>query len=80
MEKDDKRQELEDKLAGYLKGALKQGGVTYEGLAVELKAHGFPEETKASIASKLARGSFSAAFLVAALRVAGRAEIRLGDV
>lgn len=80
MEKDDKRQKLEENLAGYLKGALKQGGVTYEGLAERLKDYGFPDESKASIASKLARGSFSAAFLVAALRVAGRVEIRLGDV
>jgi len=80
MEKDDKRQELEEKLARYLKGALKQAGVTYEGLAVELKAYGFPDETKASIASKLGRGSFPASFLVAVLRVAGREEIKLGDV
>lgn len=80
MEKDDTRQELEERLGRYLKGQLKQGGLTYEGLAEALKAHGYPAETKASIASKLARGSFSAAFLVAALRVAGREGIRLEDV
>lgn len=80
MEKDEARYELEERLGRYLKAMLKQGGLTYEELAAGLKAHGFPEETKASIASKLARGSFSAAFLVAALRVAGREGIRLGDV
>lgn len=80
MEKDDTRQELEERLGRYLKAMLKQSGLTYEELAEGLKAHGYPAETKASIASKLARGAFSAAFMVAALRVAGREEIRLGDV
>ena len=59
MGKDKQRELQEDQLGRYLKAALKQAGVTYEDLAVRLQEFGF-RETKASIASKLGRGSFSA--------------------
>jgi hypothetical protein len=62
-----------------MKGALKQAGVTYEDLAVRLQDFGF-KETKASIASKLSRGSFSATFMIAVLKTIGKENVTLADV
>jgi hypothetical protein len=59
-------QEWADRAARHLKAELKRADVTYEELASRLKAHGF-NETKASIANKLARGTFSATFFLAVL-------------
>jgi hypothetical protein len=50
----------------HLKAELKRSDVTYEELAERLKAHGL-NETKASIANKLARATVSATFLLATL-------------
>ena len=41
--------------------------VTYVELAKRLKKHGFKGETEASITNKLARGTFSATFLLAVI-------------
>lgn len=58
--------ELAAKAARFLKAELKRAGVTYADLAERLKGHGLAE-TEASISSKLARGTFSATFLLATL-------------
>jgi hypothetical protein len=57
----------EDRASRYLKAELKRADVTYEELAVRLAKHGFKGETKASIANKLARGTYAATFLFACL-------------
>ena len=65
--------ELAGKAARFLKAEMKRAGVTYAQLAERLKGHGL-EETEASIASKLARGTFAATFflaVVAALELEG---------
>ena len=62
-----------------LKAELARADLTYEDLAARLAEVGMVE-TKASIASKLSRGTFSASFLLAALRVAGCVTVRLEDV
>ena len=80
MDKDATRKELEERLGRYLKAVLKQAGLTYEELAEKLREYGFNEETKASVASKLGRGSFPASFLVAVLRVAGKEGVALRDI
>jgi hypothetical protein len=49
-----------------LKGQIKRADVTYEELAERLKAHGI-NENAASIANKLARGTFAATFFLASL-------------
>jgi hypothetical protein len=41
--------------------------VTYAELAKRLKKHGFKEETEASIANKLKRGTFPATWFLACL-------------
>jgi len=53
--------------------------VTYEELAERLKKHG-QDETKASIANKLSRGTFSAVFFLSTLAALGLENIALGDV
>ncbi len=45
---------------------MKRAGMTYSQLAKRLEAHGL-KETEASIANKLARGTFAATFLLAVL-------------
>lgn len=63
----------------FLKAELKRADVGYEELATRLTAMGLPE-TKASIASKLARGRYSALFLFASMKAIGRESVRLTDL
>jgi hypothetical protein len=53
--------------------------VTYEALAERLKEHGF-DETKASIANKLARATLTAGFLLAVVAVLGLTGIDLEEI
>ena len=69
----------EERAARFLKAELKRANVTYEELAERLKKHG-QSETKASIANKLSRGTFSAVFFLATLAAIGLTEIALEDV
>ena len=71
--------EWEDRVRRFLKAELKRADVTYEELARRLKSHGF-EETEASIANKLARGTFAATFLLATLAALELEGIRLEDL
>ena len=63
----------------YLKAELKRQGVTYDELARRLNENGF-NETKASIANKISRGAFTAAFFLASLSAISVAIVRLEDV
>jgi hypothetical protein len=58
--------EWAERAARHLKAELKRADLTYEDLAERLKKHGF-EETKASIANKLARATVPASFFLACL-------------
>ena len=69
----------EERASRFLKAELKRADITYEELAERLKKHG-QSETKASIASKLSRGTFSAVFFLATLAALGLANIPLEDV
>jgi hypothetical protein len=71
--------EWADRASRYLKAELKRAGVGYDELADRLTKMGMPE-TKASIANKLTRGSFQAAFMLAALKAVGCATVRVEDV
>jgi len=79
MDKNLERKQQEERVGRYLKASLKQAGVTYDDLADRLQAFGF-KETKASIASKLSRGSFSATFMIAVLRAIGKEGVNLADL
>jgi hypothetical protein len=71
--------EWAERTARHLKAELKRADVTYEELAARLRKHGF-EETKASIANKLARATMSAHFYLASLAAIGREQVRLEEV
>jgi hypothetical protein len=63
-----KEKEYADRVRRFLKAELKRADVSYKELADRLTKHGL-EETETGIASKLARGTFSATFLLACLTV-----------
>ena len=71
--------DLAGKAARFLKAEMKRAGATYAELARRLTERGM-EETEASITSKLARGTFSAVFLIAALDALDVGELRLADL
>jgi hypothetical protein len=75
--KDDKS--WEDRVRLYLKAEIKRADISYEELAEKLREHGFTENA-ASIANKLARGTFSATFFMACLAALDLEGIRLEDV
>lgn len=71
-EKDD----WEAKVANLLKAELKRKGVTYAQLVEKLAAIGV-DEKEVNIRNKLARGKFSASFMVQCLEAIGTHDMRL---
>lgn len=76
---DRKGRKWEDRARLFLKAEIKRADITYEELAERLKAHGF-KESGASIANKLARGTFSATFLLAVAAAIELESIALEDL
>ena len=74
-----KEKEYADRLRRFLKVELKRAEVSYKELADRLTKHGL-EETETGIASKMARGTFSATFLVACLAVLERPGLSLEEI
>jgi hypothetical protein len=72
--------EWAERAAQHLKAELKRAGITYDGLANLLKKHGFRDETKASIASKLSRATMSAHFFLASLVAIGKEKVTLEEI
>ena len=68
--------EWEELVKGLLKAELKKRGITYAQLVERLAAIGI-EETEPNIRNKLARGKFSAVFLVQCLEAIGASGLRL---
>ena len=68
--------EYEDLASNILKAELKRKGITYSQLAERLNELGV-DEKEANIRNKLARGKFSAAFMVACLRAIGCGDLSL---
>ena len=58
---------------------MQKAELTYPEFAKRLKRHGF-KETEASIANKLARGTFAATFLLACLAALELEGVRLEDI
>ena len=61
---------------GMLKAELKRRNVTYAGLAERLAAIGV-HETEPNIRNKIARGGFTAVFLLQVMEAIGAKELRL---
>jgi Domain of unknown function (DUF6471) len=74
-----KQPSWEDRAKRFLKAELKRADVSYKELAERLSKHGL-EETEASIASKLSRGTFAATFFLASLIAIGCGTVSLEDV
>lgn len=74
-----REREWMDRASRFLKAELKRADVTYEELANRLREHGL-DETKHSVAAKIGRGTFPAAFFMAALKAIGREQVNLADV
>jgi len=70
------KDEYEARAANLLKAELKRAGVTYKELVVKLDAIGV-QEKEVNIRNKLARGKFSAAFLLYCLEAIGVTDVRL---
>ncbi len=68
----------EARVANMLKAELKRKGVTYAQLVDALAAIGV-DEKEANIRNKLARGKFSAAFMVQCLDAIGQTTIRIDN-
>jgi hypothetical protein len=69
----------EDRARRYLKAELARADVGYRELAERLKKHGL-QETEASIANKISRGTFPATFLLASLIAIEADMVRLEDI
>jgi hypothetical protein len=74
-----KEKEYADRIRRFIKAELKRAGISYKELAERLTKHGF-EETEVGIATKLARGTFSATFLLACLAALELEGVRLEDI
>jgi hypothetical protein len=74
-----KQPSWEDRAKRYLKAELKRAGVSYRELAERLEKHGL-EETEASIASKLSRGTFAATFFLASLAAIGCQSVEIDSI
>jgi hypothetical protein len=75
----DREREWADRARRFVKAELKRAEVTYEELANRLREHGL-QETKASIAAKLGRGSFPATFFLATMKAIGRQSVNLEEI
>jgi 3-mercaptopyruvate sulfurtransferase SseA len=74
-----REREWMDRAGRFLKAELKRANVTYEELAKRLREHGL-EETKHSVAAKIGRGTFPAAFFFVAMKVIGRENVNVADI
>lgn len=70
--------EWEAKVKGLLKGELKRRGVTYAQLVDKLAAIGVAE-SEPNIRNKLARGKFTAVFLLQCLEAIGASSLRFAE-
>lgn len=68
--------DYEERAQRLLKAELKRQGVTYGQLSEKLAAMGI-EEAEPNIRNKLARGKFSAAFMIECLQAIGCSTLRL---
>jgi Domain of unknown function (DUF6471) len=69
----------EERTKRFLKAELARAGIGYRELAERLEKHGL-QETEASIANKISRGTFSATFLLATLKAIEADVVRLEAV
>jgi predicted DNA-binding protein (UPF0251 family) len=64
----------------FLRAEIKRAEISYAELARRLKEDHGLEETEASIANKLSRGTFAATFFLATMKAIGRQTVNLEDL
>ena len=79
MEFEKAERQWADRAKRFLKAELKRADITYEELARRLREHHGLNETRVSVANKLSRGTFSAGFLMAALKAIGRERVDFAE-
>jgi hypothetical protein len=72
--------EIRDRASTFIKAELKRAKMTYGDLAEKMKDHGMPEESETTIKAKLKRGTFSAAFFLAAVAAMNLTGVDLSDL
>ena len=75
----DNEEQWAERAKRFFKAELKRADVTYDDLADRL-GEMVLSETKASIANKISRGTFSAAFFLASLKAIGCQNVRVEDL
>ncbi len=71
-------EQWEDRAKGLLKGEIKRRNLTYAQLVEKLNAIGIKEEEH-NLRNKIARGKFTAVFLLQCLEAIGAQSVRLDD-
>src|SRR5689334_13846327 len=79
MAKTSPDEEWAEHAKGVLKAELKRRNMTYRDLAERLTAAGSPENER-NLNNKIARGSFTAAFLIQCLRMVGCESVDLSHL
>lgn len=74
-----KEREWADRARRFVKAELKRTEVSYGELARRLREHGL-EETEASIAGKLNRGTFAATFFLATMKAIGKQTVNIEEI
>ncbi len=74
------KENLERRLAQFLKKEIASAGWTYSDLAHQLERHGWPGEKASTIKQKLHRASFSAVFFIQVVSALGLKTISLKDI
>jgi hypothetical protein len=80
MDFESREREWMARASRFLKADLKRVDVTYEELARQLREDHGLDETKHWVAAKIGRGTFPAAFFIAAMKAIGRESVNLADV
>jgi hypothetical protein len=75
----EKEREWAHRARRFVRAEIKRAEISYAELARRLREHGL-EETEASIANKLSRGTFAATFFLATMKAIGRQTVNLEEV
>jgi predicted DNA-binding protein (UPF0251 family) len=76
----EKEREWAHRARRFLRAEIKRAEISYAELARRLRDEHGLEETEASIANKLSRGTFAATFFLATMKALGREQINIADV
>jgi hypothetical protein len=76
----EKEREWAHRARRFLRAEIKRAEINYAELARRLKEDHGLEETEASIANKLSRGTFAATFFLATMKAIGRENVNLADL